>query len=136
MFRNQKSFKVISLLTSLLYFHLFIKLLFFPESLCNGFGVTGNESAYFLARRASMLMMGFSVLLFLLRNIPPSAVRQAISFSVGLNMTGFAIMGFFELMRGFVKTSILGVIAVEVLIAAIYFTFLLSDRRHLMTPYE
>jgi hypothetical protein len=130
----QRFFKAISILTSLLYFYLFIRLLIFPESLCNDFGVAGNESAYFLARRASMLMMGFSALLFLLRNIPPSVVRQAISFSVGLNMAGFAAMGLFELMRGFVKTSILGVIAIEVLVATIYFSFLISDRRYLMTP--
>ena len=79
-----------------------------------------------------MLMLGFSALLFLLRNMPPSAARQAVSFSVGLNMTGFAIMGLFELIRGFVKTSILGAIAIEVLVAVIYFSFLISDRRRLM----
>lgn len=79
-----------------------------------------------------MLMMGFSALLLLLRNIPPSEARQAISFSVGLNMIGFALTGIFELMRGFVNTSILYVIAVEVLVATIYFSFFISDRRHLM----
>jgi hypothetical protein len=61
-------------------------------------------------------------------------VRQAISFSIGLNMAGFALSGSFELIRGFVKTSILSVIAIEVLVAAIYFSFLLSDRRHLNQP--
>lgn len=124
-----KKFKIMSMLTSALYFYLFIVLLLFPDSLCKDFGIIGNETVYFLARRASMLMLGFSVLLFLCRNTPPSVVRQAVAFSVSLNMAGFAILGSFELIRGFVKTSILGAISIEVLVAAIYFSFLISDRR-------
>ncbi len=124
-------FKVMSVLTSALYFYLFILSLLFPESLCNDFGITGNESFYFSARRASMLMLGFSVLLFLVRNSPPSIVRQAIAISISLNMVGFALSGSFELIRGFIKTSVLGVIVIEFLIATIYFTFFISDRRYL-----
>lgn len=131
---NLNKFKIMSLLTSALYFYLFILLLLFPESICMDFGIVGDESLYFLARRTSMLMLGFSVLLFLLRNMPPSAVRQAVSFSVSLNMAGFVLLGFFELIRGFLKSSILSVIFIEVLVAAIYFSFLVSDRRYLKKP--
>jgi len=131
---NLNKFKVASVLTSALYFYLFISLLLFPESLCKDFGITGNESVYFLARRASMLMLGFSVLLFLARNVSPSVARQTIAFAIGLNMAGFALLGSFELIRGFVKSSILSVIVIEILVAAIYFSFWVSDRRHLKAP--
>lgn len=124
-------FKVMSVITSALYFYLFITLLLFPESLCKGFGIVGNESVYFIARRASMLMLGFSVLLFLLRNMNRSIVRQAVAFSISLNMAGFALLGTFELIRGFVETSILSAILIEILVAVVYFSFLASDRRQL-----
>lgn len=127
---NLNKFKVASVLSSALYFYLFISCLLSPESLCEDFGVAGNESVYFLARRTSTLMLGFSVLLFSVRNTPASAVRQAIALSVGLNMVGFALLGTFELIRGFVKTSILGAIIIELLIAVVYFSFWVSDRRH------
>ena len=127
--RNLNKFQVMSVLTSALYFYLFISCLLFPESLCKDFGVMGNESVYFLARRTSTLMLGFAVLLFMVRNSASSELRQAIAFSVGLNMAGFALLGTFELNRGFVKVAILGAIVIEVLVAAIYFSFWASDRR-------
>jgi len=131
--RNLNKFKIVSVLTSALYFYLFVSLLLFPESVCKDFGVVGSETVYFLARRTSTLMLGFSVLLFLVRNAPPSAVRQAIAFSISLNMAGFALLGSFELLRGFVGTAILSAIVIEVLVAVIYFFFGLSDKQHLQT---
>ncbi len=91
----------------------------------------GGESLYFLARRASTLMLGFSVLLFLVRNTPPSVVRQAIAFSIGVNMTGFALSGSLGLIGGLVNMSIVNAIVIEVLVAAIYFSFGVFDGRHL-----
>jgi O-antigen/teichoic acid export membrane protein len=79
-------------------------------------------------------MLGFSVLLFFVRNTPSSGVRQVITFSVSLNMAGFALMGTFELLRGFVEPSILGAIVIEILVATIYFSFWVSDRRYVKKP--
>lgn len=130
-FKNLNKFKTASILTSALYFYLFIILLLFPESLCEDFGIEGNETFYFLARRASMLMLGFSTLLFLVRNTIPSVSRQVIAFSVSLNMVGFALMGTFELVRGFLEISILQVITIELLVSVIFFFLFLSDRHQL-----
>jgi len=129
--KSVNKFKCMSVLTSLLYFYLFISLLFSPESVCKDFNITGSESIDLLARRVSSLMLGFSALLFLIRNTPPSVVRQAIAFSVGLNMTGFALSGAFGMIHGLLRPSILGVIAIEVFIAVVYFSFCLSDRRRM-----
>jgi len=121
-FKNLNKFKAASVLTSALYFYLFISLLLFPDSFFNDLGIEGNESLYFLGRRASMLMLGFAALLFLARNTLPSVSRQVIAFSVSLNMAGFALMGTFELVRGFLDKSIFQVIAIE-LTDAVYFSF-------------
>ncbi len=131
MLKNLNKFKVMSVLTSALYFYLFVSLLLFPESFCKDVGIMGGESLYFLARRASTLMLGFSVLLFLVRNTPPSVVRQAIAFSIGVNMAGFALSGSLGLVAGLVNTSIVNAIVIEVLVAAIYFSFGVFDGRHL-----
>ncbi len=128
--KNMNRFKVVCVLTSMLYLYLFVSLLLFPESFCRDLGITGSESLYFLARRASALMLGFSVLLFLARNVPPSAARQAIALSVGVNMAAFALLGSFEWIRGFVNKSILSAIVTEVLVAVFYFSFFISDRCH------
>jgi hypothetical protein len=129
--KNLNKFKAFSVLTSALYFYLFVSLLLFPESICEDFGIIDSELIYILARRASTLMLGFSVLLFLIKNAPPSVVRQAVAFSISLNMAGFALMGSFELIRGFAKMSILSAIVVEILVAATYFSFWVSDKRRL-----
>jgi hypothetical protein len=134
MLRNIKrlnKFKVISLLTSGLYFYLFILLLMFPESLYKDVGITGSPGLYFLARRTSALMLGFAVLLFCTRNTLPSVARQAIAISVSINMLGFALSGTYGLICGIVNTSILNAIIIEICVAAAFFLLLISDRRQL-----
>ncbi len=126
--RHLNYFKIMSLLVSALYFYLFYLLLLTPQSLCESFGVTCGETAYFIARRASMLMLGFAILAFLLRNTPRSTVRQAIAATIGVNMAGLASLGVYEMVRGFVETSILGIVVIELVIAVTFFSFLITDR--------
>lgn len=129
--KNLNKFKAMSVLTSVLYFYFFIALLLFPESFCKDFGMVWSESLDFFARRASAFMLCISSLLFLARNTPPSIVRQAIAFSVGLNMAGFALSSTTRLINDYASTSILFVIVIEILVAVIYFSFVVSDRRNL-----
>jgi hypothetical protein len=127
--KNLNKFKVTSILTSLLYFYLFISLLFFPESLCKELGITENDASLFFVKRASALMLGFSVLVFLVRNAIPSVIRQAISFSVAVNMFGFAISSIFGLIHGTVGTTFLFGAIAEIFLTVVFLTFLISDRR-------
>lgn len=130
-FGNLNGFRAVSIMASLLYLYLFAALLLFPESFCGDFGMTWSESLGFFARRASAFMICISVLLFLARNVPRSTARLAISFSVGVNMAGFALSSASRLASGYAKTSVLAVVFIEVLVAAVYFGFWSSDRRHL-----
>lgn len=70
-------------------------------------------------------------MLFLSRNALPSMTRQAITFSVGLNMAGFALSSVYGLITGFAATSLLVAAVAEIFIAAVYFGFWFSDRNYL-----
>lgn len=130
-FKKVNKFKIASILTSLLYFFLFISFFLFPEDLCKDVGLTGSEPANFLVRRASMLMLGFAVITFLTRNMQASKMRQAISFSVGLNMLGFAFTEVFEMIRGYDYSAFIGPMVIEILVAIVFFTICISDWRKL-----
>ncbi len=123
-----KKFKILSIFTSVLCFYLFCILFFFPQSFFTDMGIEGNETAYFLARRASMLMLGISVLMFFARSIPHSQARQAISLGICVTMSGFAMTGTYEFMRGFIGNNILPAIIVESSLSISFFYIWLSNK--------
>ena len=88
---RERRFQVASVLTAALYAYLFLSMLLDPESMFQDLRLEGSESLFFLVKRASAFMLAFAALLFLARNAARSHLRAAISFSVGLNMGGFAV---------------------------------------------
>ncbi len=120
-------FKIISMFTSLLCLYLFYLLFFTASSFLNDLGVEGTEAAYFISRRAAILMLGISVLMFFARNIPNSQARQAISLSIGVTMLGLALSGGYELNRGFVSSDIIGAIVIESTLCISFFYVCFSD---------
>ena len=124
-----KRFQVLSMCTSALCFYLFCSLLFAPQSFFADLGIEGTETAYFVGRRASMLMLGFSVLLFLGRNTAHSPARQAIALSICVAMLGLSLTGIYEFARGFVANGILMPIAIELTLAAAYFYVWLTNKQ-------
>jgi hypothetical protein len=128
-FKNKNTFKFLSYATALLYFTLFLMLLVFPNYFLNDVGLNSSDSAHFLSRRASMLMLGFSVLSFFGRNAPHSTARQAIVLSIAVSMAGLATLGIFEFARGFVSAAILQPVSVESILAIAYLLFWLASRQ-------
>lgn len=116
------TYKTLSLITANLSITLAIFLLLVPEPIFLIFGVAGNESAYFISRRASMLFAGYAAIAFFSRHEPPSASRQSISFGIGTSMVGFGALGLFELLRGFAGPGILLPMVVELFLALSYFS--------------
>ena len=114
------TYKTLSVTTASICITLSIFLLFIPEPLFFIFGVAGNDSAYFLSRRASMLFVGYSAISFLSRNDPPSASRQSILAGIGISMLGLFILGLFEFLRGFAGPGILLAMMVELFLALCY----------------
>jgi hypothetical protein len=122
------AYKTLSVMTASLCITLAIFLLLIPEPIFHIFGVAGNESAYFISRRASMFFVGYAAIAFLSRHEPPSESRQSISFGIGTSMLGFVALGLFELVRGFAETGILLPMVVELFLALSYFSIWSRDK--------
>lgn len=123
------AYKTVSVMTAGLCITLAVFLLLIPEPIFLIFGVAGNESAYFISRRASMLFVGYAAIAFLSRHEPPSASRQSISFGIGTSMSGFVALGLFELVRGVAGPGILLPMAVELFLALCYLSIWSRDKR-------
>ncbi|MCJ8296127.1 MAG: hypothetical protein MJK15_17115 [Colwellia sp.] len=121
-------FKILALFTSLLCFYIFYLLFRTPEKFLFDVGVTGSEAAYFVARRAAMLMLGISVLMFCARNLKNGRARQAIVLSLVVTMSSLALLGSYEFSRGFVNEGIIGAIVIESMLAMAFFTIWLVNR--------
>ena len=109
-------YKIVSVATSLLLIYLFVQLLFMPGSFIKDLGLQSSEAGYVLARRASMFMLGISVLMFGTRNLPHSKTRQIICMATGLTLFGLSCVGSYEYIKGTVNSSILIAIICETIL--------------------
>jgi len=97
-------------------FFLFVQLLFMPTSFIKDLGLQPSEAGSVLARRASMFMLGISVLMFGTRNLPHSKARQTICMATGITLFGLSCVGSYEFIRGTVNSSILIAIICETIL--------------------
>jgi hypothetical protein len=109
-------FKMVSIITSILFAYLFFQLLLTPVSFVNDAEAQSSEATSILCRRTSMFMLGLSVLLFSARKLPHSPARQHICLSTAITMIGLACMGSYELIRGTVNSSMLTAITIETIL--------------------
>jgi hypothetical protein len=122
-------YKIISIATSLLFIYLFTQLLFMPEAFVKNLGMQPAEAASVLARRASMFMLGISVLMFAARNLSNSESRQIICAAQGITMFGLSFMGSYEFIRGTVNSSIFIAIICETILWVSFIIILLKSRK-------
>ena len=122
------TYKILNMFTSVLFLYLFYVLLFDAASFFIDIEVDAGEAAYVLARRASILMIGIAVLLFLSKNLQHSDARQIIIIATTVIMLGFATMGTYELVRGNVGKAILTAIIVESVVGISYLIVFFSNR--------
>ncbi len=123
------AFTVASILAAALFAWLFAQMQLTPREFCAGFGLEPSVGLVLMVRRASMLMLGFAVLLFLARRAPPSPLRRAVSLSVAVTMAGFAAMGTQELLRGALPPAVWAVVGIEVAFAATFLGLWLIELR-------
>ncbi|MBM94392.1 MAG: hypothetical protein CMI09_00865 [Oceanospirillaceae bacterium] len=114
-------FKNISLITSVITLVLCVILILAPEVIFLIFDVEESNSAFFIGRRAAMLFLGLSVLLWAGRNAPHSESRQAICLGLAVSMFGLAVLGIAEYARGYAGLGIFLAVTTEVALAALYF---------------
>lgn len=113
-------YKIISILTSLLFIHLFQLLLFDSASFLTGIGLSACDTAVIFARRASAGMLGFAVLTALSVKLKPSYARQIVSSVISVVMYGFASAGLYEYSAGTITSSILQAVVIELSLATAY----------------
>lgn len=115
------SYPLVSKLASALCFTLFVCLLLAPALIYWIFGLEGNEVSDLIARRAAMMFMGLSAMIFLSRNAEPSQLRQNLCLGLAIMMAALAVIGIFEFARGVVGVGIWLAITTEIAFAMAYF---------------
>ena len=105
-----------------------IVVMFFPELIFMLFQIDGNEAAYFVGRRASILFLGLAILLWLVRNSNHSSSIQAICAGMSILWGGLAILGSIEFLRGYAGIGIVPPIIIELLLGISYFRLWNSNR--------
>ena len=75
-------FRWACLVIAALYGFLFVQLMWFPEAMFSDLGVVSTPGVCLVARRASMLMLGFAVLSALASRLAASSGRAAISAAI------------------------------------------------------
>ncbi len=122
-------YKIVSIVTSALFIYLFAQLLFMPGSFIKDLGLQPSEAGAVLARRASMFMLGISVLMFGTRNLPHSKARQTICMATGITLFGLSCVGSYEFIRGTVNSSILIAIICETILWVSFGVILFKNYR-------
>lgn len=109
-------FKILCVFTGVLFAYLFLTLFLNSRTFLIDLGLQPDEAAIILTRRASMFMLGISVLMIGSVNLPHSNARQIICLSTAISMLGLSIMGSYELAKGTVNSSILIAIIIETIL--------------------
>ncbi len=89
-----------------------------------GIGATTD----FVARRAAVLFFGFAVVLWSLRDLPPSWLRRGICQTAWLTLAAMAVLGAAEALRGFASPMIWSVVVFELVLAGGYFALWRHER--------
>ena len=124
-----KLYNIVSVGTSLLFIFLFAQLFFTPVAFVENMGLSFSVATSLLCRRASVFMLGLSVLLFSARKLPHSSARQTICLSTAITMTGLAFLSSFELIRGTVNHSMWTAIIFESISSILFWVVFLKNRQ-------
>lgn len=116
MIKEWSFYKLLSGFTAILFAYLFLKLLLDTQSFLSDIGLQSSEGARILAQRASMFMLGISVLMFGSNKLPHSRGRQAICLATAISMLGLSILGAYELSKGTISSGIIPAIVIETIL--------------------
>lgn len=122
-------FKITSIAAALLFIFLFVQIFFTPEAFITGMGLTPDTASIVLMRRASLFMLGLSVLMFLSRNIPVSKDRIYLSISMSLIFFCLAINGSSGYIYGNYDSSIFIAVIIESVFGLAFVLNIILDRK-------
>lgn len=121
-------YKIVCIATSVLFIVLCLLLLFGSTSFVKDMGLEPSVATSVLAKRASMFMLGLSILLFCSRNLPHTNSRQFICLSTGVTMLGLACMGSYEHFMGTVNSSIITAVVIETILGLSFLAIFFKNR--------
>lgn len=88
------------------------------------FEVEGQESASFIARRASVMFFGVATMTFFAKDVADLSAQHAIALGLGVMMFGLALLGLAEMARGMAGPGILLAVVTELVFAGAYLRLL------------
>jgi len=123
-----RSFRTLAIATSALCIALSASWLLAPHTWLELWGVAGyTGAAGLVARRAAALFLGFAVVLFEARDVPPTAGRRAIALGFATACGALALLGACELIAGHARAGIVLPILTESVLAALFARTLASQ---------
>lgn len=123
-------YKILSIATSALFAYLFISFFLNSDSFITDIGLQASQTTSILAKRASLFMLGISILQLNSMNLHHSKARQSICLATGITMLGLGCMGSYELARGTVNSSILVSIIIETTLGISFISVLILNRKN------
>jgi hypothetical protein len=116
-----RSFRTLAIATSILCVALSASWLLAPRTWLELWGVAGyTGAAGLVARRTAALFLGFAVVLFEARDVPPAGGRRAIALGFAIACGALALLGTCELITGHARTGIVLPILTEFVLAALF----------------
>lgn len=121
-------FKILCIVTAILFVYLFSLLFFMSDSFITDIGLEPSLVSLVLCRRVAMFMLGIAVLTFCARNMTSSSGRQIICISLVVSMFGLSCMGAYEYAIGNVNSAIFPAIVIEIILWLSFGYFAIKDR--------
>ncbi|SEQ20122.1 hypothetical protein SAMN05428995_103197 [Loktanella sp. DSM 29012] len=112
-------FHLICLATAVICLGLFCVLLISP-GLYVGLYAQPDAGAAFMGRRAAPIFLGLAVLMFVLRDTAPGALRDAVAFGMAATWAGIALTGIWSYGMGQASYAILVAAGIEFAMAAAF----------------
>ena len=114
------NYKILSSAAAILALSLSVLLAFTPQFIFWLFSVTGNDASYFISRRAAIMFLGVSILAWFGRNSRDTQLRRAVCLGMGVMMSGLAVLGIGEFIRGYVGPGIFLAVTAEIMFGVSY----------------
>jgi hypothetical protein len=119
-------FRITAIVSAIVFLALFGLLLVDGRLYVATYGVPQDAGADFLARRAAPLFLGLAVILWMLRDLPVGATRDALCLGMVPLWFGIAATGVYEYATGQASAAVLVAAAAAILIGGV---FLVARRR-------
>lgn len=123
------NFKTLATTTAIIAFLLGLGYLFFGDIIVGRWQIQPTESVLLLGRRLAALYIGLSVIFFLARSAPVSALRTSLSIGAAVALFSLAFLGIYELLSAHAGRGILASAVLEALLAAGYVWIVLTDKK-------